>query len=164
MDPVNLRTVLKRANQHKGASFIEIYQNCNVFNDGAFSLYADKKTKKDNTVNLEHGKPLIFGNNNDKGIILHGFTPKIIELKDGASKNDLWIHDENDYTKASILSRFQNLETSDDMFPRPMGVLFKKERPTYEDHLHFQRDQAKKSAGPGDLFSLFRGKNYWEVK
>ncbi len=164
MDPKNLRTILKRGNQHKGSSFIEIYQNCNVFNDGAFSLYADKKIKNENIIDLDHGKPLVFGAREKKGIVLDGLTPRVVNLDEGVSINDLWIHDENDYMKASILSRFQNLSLMDSHLPRPMGVLFVAQRPTYEDQLFEQRQAALERSGIKDLHKLFKGKNFWEVK
>ncbi len=163
MDPKVLRTVLKQANHHKGASFVEIYQNCNVFNDGAFSLYADKDLKRDNTVILEDGKPLIFGADNNKGIMLDGLNPRIVKLNGNISENDLWVHDEKDYMKATILSRFSNMEQDGTAFPRPMGIVYTAQRPTYEDQLYAQRDQMMKNSGRQDLFSIFKGKNSWEV-
>jgi 2-oxoglutarate ferredoxin oxidoreductase subunit beta len=159
VDPQLLRSVLKRANDHQGASFVEIYQNCNVFNDGAFSIYTDKTYKKDHTLVLENGKPLVFGSQENKGIVLDGLKPRIVELGEDNSKNDLWIHDENDLMKATILSRFSN----DPTFPRPMGVLYAALRPTYEDLLHEQKIRAMDQAGKSDLFTLFKGKNSWEV-
>lgn len=159
VDPQLLRSVLKRANDHQGASFVEIYQNCNVFNDGAFSIYTDKTYKKDHTLVLENGKPLVFGSKENKGIVLDGLKPLIVELGEDNSKNDLWIHDENDLMKATILSRF----SKDPGFPRPMGVLYATPRPTYEDLLQEQKIRAIEQAGKSDLFTLFKGKNSWEV-
>ncbi len=160
VDPNLLRTVLKRANDHKGASFVEIYQNCNVFNDGAFSIYTDKTFKKDHTLILEHGKPLIFGSHDDQGIKLDGLKPRIVDLSNGDTPGDLWVHDESDPIKASILSRFSN----DPVMPRPLGVLYASQRATYEDLLHEQKEKAIKQAGKPDLITLFKGKNSWEVK
>ena len=104
-DPKHLRQMLLRSNEHKGTSLLEIYQNCNVFNDGAFFGYTDKSTKPEQTLFLEHGKPLIFGANQEKGIKLDGFKAVIVSLQD-VSQDELWIHDENDRVKAGILSRF----------------------------------------------------------
>ena len=160
VDPQLLRSVLKRANEHKGASFVEIYQNCNVFNDGAFSNYTDKTYKKDHTIVLEHGKPLVYGSQDDKGIKLDGLQPRVVDLTNGNSHNELWIHDENDPMKATILSRFSN----DHSLPRPMGVFYAAQRATYEDLLHDQKVKAVDQAGKSDLFTLFKGKNSWEVK
>ena len=164
VDPKNLRETMKRANRHKGASFLEIYQNCNVFNDGAFSTFTDKVTKKEKTMVLEHGKPLVFGSNEDKGILLDGLKPKVVNLNDGYSKDDLWIHDENDYMKATLLSRFFEDPRQNDIFPRPLGVVFREDRTSYEELLKMQREKAVEQQGDGDLEALFKGKDYWEVE
>jgi len=161
VDPILLRQVLKRANQHKGTSLVEIYQNCNVFNDGAFSVLTDKAIKKENTIVLEHEKPLVYGENSDKGIILDGFSPKIVKLSE-VSENDLWIHDEKDSLKATILSKFFD-NPENDGFPRPLGVLYAIQRPTYEDQLISQKEMAIEQLGKGNPYDLFKGKNYWEV-
>jgi len=162
IDPALLKNILKRANQHIGTSLVEIYQNCNVFNDGAFSVFTNKDTKLDSTIILEQDKPLIFGKEGEKGIVLDGFTPKVVALAE-VSKNDLWIHDEGDNIKATLLSRFfDNPENNG--FPRPMGVLYAINRPSYENLLHDQKERAIKELGQGDLYSLFKGKNFWEAK
>ena len=164
LDPPNLRKVLKRTNDHKGASFLEIYQNCNVFNDRAFSMLTDKTVKQDNTIVLEDGKPLVFGSNNDKGIRLDGLTPVIVSLNNCVSENDLWIHNEKDYIKATLLSRFFDNPENRNGFPRPLGVLYAVSKPTYEDELHRQKDLAIRELGAPDLQQLFLGNNYWEIK
>src|SRR5438874_915978 len=105
-DPKHLQAILRRSDAHKGASFVEIYQNCNVFNDGAFEVFTEKSSKKNETLFMENGQPLVFGDNSDKGIRLDGFTPVVVDLSNEVSKNDLWIHDEKDRVKAGILSRF----------------------------------------------------------
>ncbi len=81
-DPKHLQQSLIRANQHKGASFLEIYQNCNIFNDGAFEVFTEKSTKPEETLFLEQGKPLIFGAQQNKGIKLDGFKPIVVEIGD----------------------------------------------------------------------------------
>ncbi len=164
VDPKNLRTTLKRTNDHKGASFLEIYQNCNVFNDGAFSVLTDKNLRKVNTIVLEHGKPLIFGATDDKGIRLDGLKPEVVEINNDTSPEDLWIHDEKDYTKATILSRFFENPGNKHGFPRPLGILYAVSKSTYEDELHAQKEQAISQLGKPDLKKLFMGKNFWEVK
>ncbi|MEY3559742.1 MAG: hypothetical protein RIS12_174, partial [Bacteroidota bacterium] len=87
-DPKHLQAMLLRANAHKGASFLEIYQNCNIFNDGAFEIFTEKGSKATETLFLEQGKPLVFGANNDKGIKLDGFKPIIIDFAQGFSADD----------------------------------------------------------------------------
>src|SRR5215207_8601134 len=104
-DPKHLQAMLLRTYEHKGASFLEIYQNCNIFNDGAFELFTEKSTKADNALFLEHGKPLVFGAQRNKGIRLDGYKPVVVEPGAGFSTDDLWIHDENDFYKAQILVR-----------------------------------------------------------
>src|SRR5690349_17913804 len=93
IDVKHLEYVLERAAKHQGTAFVEIYQNCNIFNDGAFEYATDKLTKSDTTVYLEHGKPLIFGKNADKGIRLHGTTPEVVSVAD-VPADDLLHHDE----------------------------------------------------------------------
>ena len=91
-DPKHMQAMLKRSNLHKGTSFLEIYQNCNIFNDGAFFTFTDKATKKASAIFLEDGQPLIFGENDEKGIRLDGWKPQVVDLeKDNYSKDDLWI-------------------------------------------------------------------------
>jgi 2-oxoglutarate ferredoxin oxidoreductase subunit beta len=162
-DPIHLRTILKRAHWHKGTSLVEIYQNCNVFNDGAFEAFTEKSSKLEETLLLEHGQPLIFGAQKDKGIILDGYTPKIVNLSD-VSTNDLWIHDERDRVKAGILIRFFDDTSKVGHFPRPFGVFYEEDRPTYEVALNEQVEQAIASKGAGNLDKLLSGNNVWEVK
>jgi 2-oxoglutarate ferredoxin oxidoreductase subunit beta len=164
-DPVHLKEILRRANAHPGTSFVEIYQNCNVFNDGAFEVFTDKETKKVETVFVEHGKPLIFGQNADKGVKLDGFKPVIVDMNDGHSPNDLWIHDETDRVKATILSRFfDNPRKGGDHFPRPFGVFYTEARPCYEEGMAQQIDAAIGKKGEGDLNALLRGRDTWEIQ
>jgi 2-oxoglutarate ferredoxin oxidoreductase subunit beta len=161
-DPVHLREMLKRAHQHKGASMLEIYQNCNVFNDGAFEVFTEKGTKKINTLFVEQGKPLVFGENGNKGIKLDGFKPTIVDISE-VSPNDLWIHDETDQTKATILVRFFNNPSDENPLPRPFGVFYKEDRFCYEDAMNAQIAEAVLSKGKGDLDELIRGKNTWTI-
>ena len=95
VDVKHLPTTLERAAAHKGTAFVEIYQNCNIFNDGAFEYATDKSIKSDNMLYLEHGKPLIFGKDRDKGIRLNGLDPEVVRLGGGVTDEDLLIHDEN---------------------------------------------------------------------
>src|SRR6218665_844911 len=161
-DPVHMREVLKRANAHKGTSMVEIYQNCNVFNDGAFEVFTEKATKKLNTLFVEQGKPLVFGANAEKGIKLDGFTPTIVNLAD-VSANDLWIHDEKDRVKAGILVRFFDNMTEENALPRPFGVFYQEDRFTYEKAFNMQIGEAIAKKGKGDLDELIRGKNTWTI-
>lgn len=156
-DPKHMRTVLSESHLHKGTSFVEVYQNCNVFNDGAFLNFSDKKLKDTRILNLEEGQPLIY-DQGKKGIRLNGLKPEIVDLEANPSTDDLWIHDSSDATKAYILSRF-----FDEDLPRPFGVFYKEERSCYEDHVIDQIEQAQERLGEGDLDDLIRGKRSWTV-
>lgn len=160
-DPLHQREMLKRSHQHKGASFLEIYQNCNVFNDGAFEMMTDKKGKPFHTLYLEHGKPLVFANG-VRGIILDGLQPKVVEIGTDYSESDLWIHDEHDGMKAYILTRM--FDNPADGLPRPFGVIYSADRPTYEDLMEGQIAAAQEIKGEGDLDELIAGRNTWVVE
>lgn len=162
-DPIHLREILKRANQHKGTSMVEVYQNCNVFNDGAFEVFTEKGSKKLNTLFVEQGKPLVFGENNEKGIRLDGFKPQVVDLST-TSANDLWIHDETDQVKANILVRFFDEAGKENGLPRPFGVFYTEERFCYEDAMEAQLSEAVSAKGKGDLDELIRGKNTWTIQ
>jgi 2-oxoglutarate ferredoxin oxidoreductase subunit beta len=165
-DPKHLRDILKEANDHKGTSLVEIYQNCNVFNDGAFEVFTDKTTKANTTVFMEHGKPLIFGENQNKGIRLEGAQPELVDLEKGDySVDDLWIHDKTDRFKAGILMRcFDSPSTECEMLPRPFGVFYQEEKTCYEDLLHNQITTSLDRKGKGDLDELLRGRNTWTIE
>ena len=162
-DPVHLKEILRRAHHHAGTSFVEIYQNCNVFNDGAFEIYTDKETKKGETLFVENGKPLIFGMNGEKGVKLDGFKPVIVNMEEH-SANDLWVHDETDRVKAGILSRFFDNPRKGEHFPRPFGVFYTEQRDCYEDGLNHQITEAVNQKGEGDLDKLLRGRETWEIQ
>ena len=163
-DPKHLQAMLNRTHAHKGTSMLEIYQNCNVFNDGAFFTFTDKQTKSESTVFLEHGKPLTFGKENEKGIHFNCGQPEIVDLHEsGMSVNDLWIHDETDLNKAHLLARIFDDPMQEGNLPRPFGVFYDVERPTYEEALLIQVSDAKDKQGNGDLDDLLQGENTWEV-
>ena len=156
----HLGETLKRAAEHKGTAFVEVYQNCNVFNDGAWDYATDKNTKFDTVIELEHGKPLIFGKNKDKGIRLNGTEPEIVELGKGVNPDDLLFHDEKspEPTLAYLLSRMRHPE-----FPEPIGVFRAVDSPKYDVELNRQIESAKSKRGPGDLNALFTGGETWTV-
>ncbi|HMP94959.1 MAG TPA: 2-oxoacid:ferredoxin oxidoreductase subunit beta, partial [Phnomibacter sp.] len=162
-DPKHLQEMLRRAHGHKGASFLEIYQNCNIFNDGAFEIFTEKATKPEETLFLEHGKPMIFGAQQQKGIRLNGFTPEVVTLGEGVSANDLWIHDETDIFKAQILVRMFDAPTKPGHLPRPFGVFYQTQRPCYEEVMALQIEEAIAKRGPGNLAKLLRGNEVWEI-
>jgi 2-oxoglutarate/2-oxoacid ferredoxin oxidoreductase subunit beta len=165
-DTKHLKEMLAKADAHKGTSFLEVYQNCNIFNDGAFFAFTEKDSKPSTTIFLEHGQPLVFGKENEKGIRLDGFTPQIVELNTGQfTKDDLWVHDELDLIKAQILSRFfDDPTTNEQALPRPFGIFYRTERPCYEELLFSQIESATASQGDGDLDAIIAGSNTWEIK
>jgi 2-oxoglutarate ferredoxin oxidoreductase subunit beta len=163
-DPKHLQTMLSRSHQHKGTSLLEIYQNCNIFNDGAFEVFTEKSSKANEVLFLEHGKPLIFGATQNKGIKVDGLRPVIVDLENGGSTDDLWIHDERDFYKAQILVRmFDDPIQGIEHFPRPFGVFYETDRACYEDVMQMQIDEAIATKGEGDLDKLLRGSEVWDI-
>jgi len=159
-DTKHLQAMFERAARHKGSSFVEVYTNCVIYNDKAFDFFTAAETRKERTVLLEHGKPLIFGANNDKGIRLDGFTPQVVSLTESTwSVNDLLVHNEKDSTLAFILANM----TYNDALPRPMGVFQDIERPTYEEKVEYQIQREIELKGEGDIEKLMRGFDFWEI-
>ncbi|UCC30448.1 MAG: 2-oxoacid:ferredoxin oxidoreductase subunit beta [Phycisphaerales bacterium] len=156
----HLAYVLERAARHKGASFVEIYQNCNIFNDLAFEYATAKTTKDETTIYLEHGRPLVFGKDRNKGIRLDGMDPEIVELGDGITEDDLLFHNEKqeEPSLAYLLSRMRHPD-----FPEPMGVFRCVERPVYEDLVMDQINEASRQQ-PGRLEDLFDEGETWIVE
>ncbi|MEY4884694.1 MAG: hypothetical protein RL151_3 [Bacteroidota bacterium] len=164
-DPKHLQEMLIRSHKHKGASFLEIYQNCNIFNDGAFEIFTEKSSKPAETLFLEQGKPLLFGANRDKGIRLDGFHPKVVDLTSGEfSADDCWVHDEGDFYKAQILVRMFDDPRQADHLPRPFGVFYETDRPCYEDMMAAQIEDVIAKKGKGDLDKLIRGQEVWTIQ
>jgi 2-oxoglutarate ferredoxin oxidoreductase subunit beta len=163
-DPKHMQTTIARAEQHQGTSFLEIYQNCNIFNDGAFEVFTEKSTKQVHGLYVEQGKPLTFGANGEKGIRFDGIRPEVVEIGSKYSADDMWIHDEKDFYKAQILTRlFDNPSEVGAVFPRPFGIFYTNDRPCYEQMMSLQIEEAL-AKGAGDLDKLIRGKETWEIK
>ena len=139
----HLVAMLKRAAAHKGTSFIEVYQNCNVFNDGTWDYAKDKATKDDTTVLLEHGKPLVFSGGN-KGHSFERVHPGGRQTSSDVAQDDLLFHDEKapNSQLAFLLSRLRHPE-----FPEPIGVFRDVDRPTYDDLINSQVEDAEREKG-----------------
>jgi 2-oxoglutarate ferredoxin oxidoreductase subunit beta len=160
-DPKHMQAVIRRAAQHRGTSFVEIYQNCNVFNDGAFFQFTEKESREESVVFLEHGKPLIFGKEKEKGIRLNGFSPEVVSLKDGKySVNDLLVHNEKDTTLSFILADM----TYKPNLPRPVGIFLAIDRPVYEEEVARQIAHAREKRGEGDMKKLLNSGDTWVVQ
>ncbi len=162
-DVKHLQAMILRAQAHKGASFLEIYQNCNIFNDGAFEIFTEKKSKPEEALFLEHGQPLVYGIEKNKGIKLDGLQPVMVTINENISLNDLWIHDEKDLYKAQILSRLFNDPKMETHFPRPFGVIYETDRACYEDVMSMQIQEAIAAKGKGDLNKLLKGRETWTI-
>jgi 2-oxoglutarate/2-oxoacid ferredoxin oxidoreductase subunit beta len=158
----HLKGVLKKAAAHAGSAFIEVLQNCNIFNDGAWESLTERPVRDDATLSLEHGQPLVFGKSRDKGIRLNGLQLEVVTLGNGLSEKDLAVHDERnpDPTYAWLLSRMETRPG----FPTPIGVLRAVEAPCYEEAIAEQIRGVTERKGPGDLASLLRAGETWEVR
>jgi len=115
------------------------------------------------TLFLEQGKPLVFGANKEKGIKLDGFKPVVVDLAEGASVDDCWIHDDHDFYKAQILVRMFDDPHMAGHLPRPFGVFYETERACYEDQLQLQIDEVIAKKGLGDLNKVLRGGETWTI-
>jgi len=155
----HMSEVIKEANLHKGTSFVEIYQNCNIFNDGAFSHLTDKETKKQNLLILKNKEPMIFGDNNDKGLFLEGSTLKVVSIGSKYRVEDILVHDESDKNLAMLLSEI----TYNKDLPVPIGVIYKEDKPTYDSMLVEQISVAREKKQDADLQYLVSGPNTWKV-
>ncbi|MBM2816546.1 MAG: 2-oxoacid:ferredoxin oxidoreductase subunit beta [Ignavibacteria bacterium] len=155
-----LQHLFERAAAHKGFSYVEIYTDCVIYNAGAFEPWRNKALARENTVMLEHGKPLIFGENHDKGIKLDGFTPTVIDISNGHySINDVLVHNENDSTLAFILA---NMTYNSDV-PRPMGVFQAIEKSSYDTKVTEQLAFYAEQPGAYDYDLLLKGEDSWEI-
>ncbi len=157
----HMQHTMERAGWHHGSAFVEVLQNCNIFNDGAWRDFTDRDVREDRMLFLEDGKPMIFGKNRDKGIRLRGLHPEVVQLGDGVSDEDLLVHDEtaDDPYLALILSRMWWPE-----FPVPVGVLRRVERPTHDALMTAQIDQAVAARGAGDLEKALNSGETWTVE
>jgi 2-oxoglutarate/2-oxoacid ferredoxin oxidoreductase subunit beta len=160
-DTKNLQAIFERAAAHRGSVFIEILQNCVVFNDGAFDSFAAREVREDRTVLLEHGKPVVFGKDRNRAIrIGRGLVPEVVELGSGSPGEDVLVHDEraDSHVPAYLLARLGEPD-----FPVALGVFRAVERPTYEGLLDAQIEEAMEKAGRGDLASLLASGDTWVV-
>ena len=158
----HLKSVLRKAAAHQGSAFVEILQNCNIFNDGAWDRVSDRELRDENTIALEHGQPLVFGKAKDKGLRFDGLSLEVVKLGDGVSERDLVVHDERhpEPAYAFMLSRMDTMPG----FPTPIGVLRDVEAPCYERAVAAQVESVVRKSGHGDLQALLRAGDTWEVR
>ena len=161
VDVKHLSTVLTQAAQHKGVSFVEIFQNCNIYNDGAFKHFSKREFRDDRTIRLEHGKPLIFGKDRNKGIRLNGLKLEVVDLGNGVSESDLLVHDvySPEPHLANMLARMDYPD-----FPVPIGLFRSLAKPTYDELMEAQVKDAISRRGKGDLEKLLNAGDVWVVE
>jgi 2-oxoglutarate ferredoxin oxidoreductase subunit beta len=154
----HMEETLKRAAAHKGAAFVEILQNCNVYNDKAWNVLYDRESKIMSELRVEHGKPLLFGPADERrALVLEGVRPKVVRARDVAP-DKIWVHDETDTATALILAQLWAPE-----YPIPVGVLARREETTYEQILLHQEQQAISERGPGDVAKLLMSGETWKI-
>ncbi|MBI1387078.1 MAG: 2-oxoacid:ferredoxin oxidoreductase subunit beta [bacterium] len=158
----HLAETLEAAARHQGTSFVEIYQNCNIFNDGAWEWATDRKIKSDNLIELEHGQPLRFGSNNDKGLRVNSnLELEVVTIgENGVSESDLLVHNSQrkDPALAYMLANMHHPE-----FPEPVGIFRQVQRPIYDDDVREQVRKAREARPGGDLKSLLHAGETWTV-
>ena len=156
----HMGAIIQAASNHEGTSFIEIYQNCNIFNDGAFSELTEKEVKAETQLVLVQGQPMIFGTSENKGLILEGSNFKVVTLGKNYSTDDILKHDMNDKNLAMLLSEI----TYNPELPVPIGILYQENKPTYDKMMTEQIKESIQSQGEGDLDKLLFGTNSWVVE
>jgi 2-oxoglutarate ferredoxin oxidoreductase subunit beta len=162
IDVKHLGQMVEAAARHKGVSFLEVYQNCNIFNDHAFDYFAERSVRQDKVLYLEHGKPMIFGKDRNHGIRMNGAHPEVVTIGEGGiTEADILVHDINlqDPSVAFMLARMEQPD-----FPQPVGVFRAVERPSYDQMLTDQIDTAIAKSGPGTLEKLIYTGDMWTVE
>jgi 2-oxoglutarate/2-oxoacid ferredoxin oxidoreductase subunit beta len=154
----HIQETLDAAGRHKGSAFVEVLQNCNIFNDGAWRDFTDRDVRDDRMLKLKHGEPMIYGKDNDKGIRLDGLVPQTVELGNGIAETDLLVHDETDPTLAYILSRMWWPE-----YPVPIGVLRRVKRPMHHQLVAGQIELVRADKGEGVMRDLLFSSDTWTV-
>ena len=159
-DPRHMGQILTRAAQHKGVSFVEIYQNCIIFNKDAHIPISGREHRDDRAIYLDHGKPLVFGKNKEKGIALNGFKTEIVDLANVKDRTKILVHNENDASPnyAYLLTQMEFPE-----MPVPFGVFRSIEKPSYDEMLEEQVKLSIQKKGKGDLQKLLYTEDIWEV-
>jgi 2-oxoglutarate ferredoxin oxidoreductase subunit beta len=157
VDVNHMSEVLERAAAHRGSAFVEIYQNCKIFNDGVFEYATDANIKAETVIYLEQGRPLLFGKDRNQGLRLNGFDPEIVRLGQGITIDDMIIHDEkaSEPTLAFLLSRLAGPQ-----FPECFGVFRSVQRPTYEQQLEASFQEG---AAALEFDKLLAGDESWTI-
>lgn len=155
----HMSDVLRRAYEHKGTALVEILQNCNIFNNGAWLGFTERSVRDDRQLELKHGEPLVFGKDRNKGVVIEGLTPRIVDLDEEGASDRVWVHDESAPSAyPMMLSDMAYPE-----MPTPIGVFRCVEAPSYEGELTRQIDEAQ-AGGQPDLQTLLDGPDTWTVE
>ncbi len=155
--------ILKAAQQHKGASVCEILQNCVIFNDGTHESVYNKEGRKKNAIYVEHGKPLIFGADNEYGLVQEGFGLKVVKLgENGITEKDILVHDA--HAEDNTLQLKLAMMSPEDGFPVALGVIRDVEAPTYDEAVHQQIEEVKSMKKYHNFMELLETNDTWEVK
>jgi 2-oxoglutarate ferredoxin oxidoreductase subunit beta len=160
MDRAHTTEILRRAHAHRGTAFVEIYQNCPVFNDRAFAELSGKQGRDQNRISLEHGRPVVFGKAGDKGIVIHGGTARVVDVAE-VGIDAIYIHDERAPQPGAAFSLSRLARGPGD--PTPIGVFRDVRQPLYEEMLEEQITRAVADRGRGNLFDLIRLTGTWTV-
>lgn len=159
-DSKHMQEVMLEAEAHRGTSFIEIYQNCLIFNDGCHSQYVDKESRNDHSIMLTHGNPMIFGDAIKKGIILDHLTLKVVELGDVYTVTDCLIHDKTNEMLASLLVAID----ADPAMPKLYGILYAVNDVIYNEQVTAQVAEVKAKKGSGDFHKLLYSGDTWNIE
>ncbi|MFB7040079.1 2-oxoacid:ferredoxin oxidoreductase subunit beta [Streptomyces sp. NPDC056294] len=162
-DRKHLTDVLRRAADHNGTALVEIYQNCNIFNDGAFEALKDKEQAQEAVIRLEHGQPIRFGTDQAKGVIRNPATGDLeVVTVTPANEADVLVHDAHAATPTTAFA-LSRLADPDTLHHTPIGVFRSVDRPVYDTLMADQLDTAVAQHGKGDLTQLLTGNDTWTV-
>ncbi len=158
--PKHLQATLTTAHEHRGTSFVEIYQNCNIFNDGAFFGFTELSVRDERVLYLEPGDKMIWGKESRRGLALDGLALRIIELGEDGDDSEVLVHDPTNLAIAHLLAQLDG----NDAFPLPVGVMYRVERPSYDAAFREQIEQATEKLGQGELEKLLNTSDTWTVE
>ncbi|MBI4404014.1 MAG: 2-oxoacid:ferredoxin oxidoreductase subunit beta [Deltaproteobacteria bacterium] len=158
-DGAQMTRVMVEAGKHKGVSFIEVLINCVIYADGVWEQVSSKQYKPENTIRLEHGKPMLFGVSSEKGIVLEGLRPKVVKIgENGITKENILVHDIHNPNLSYILANMTFPE-----FPMPLGIFQQLEQPCYDDLMQDQAQSVTAKLGEGDIFKLLKSGDIWRI-
>lgn len=156
----HLQATLESGYEHQGTAFTEIYQNCNIFNDGAFASFTERSVREERVLFLEPGEPMVWGKAVRRGLVLEGASLSMIDVESDADLERVLVHDPSNWILAQLLARLDPEKAE----PVPVGVIYQEQRPTYDQAFQEQLEQAQQVYGPGDLMALLEDGDTWQVE